>query len=166
VHIKSLMFPDGFVRVSVHFRAHDTIECLVGIPLHSTSLLLSNYISCAHTKHTSIQRSFVKHQSILNIVTTVAHHSNGGILTCWQLVKVNQFNGLHQERKEKKSIIQGVQQRVNAVPLVVSYGAHGLLAHSALIRVTRRLVVVGVRNQTCANTEDGEGLYLQVCSIS
>ena len=43
---------------------------------------------------------------------------------------------------------------------------HGLLSHSTLVRISRRLVVVRVRDQACAHTQNGEGLNLQMGSAS
>ena len=46
--------------------------------------------------------------------------------------------------------------------VVVSNDAHGLLAHGTLVCVSRRLVVVGVRNQARTRAQDGERLNLEV----
>lgn len=43
---------------------------------------------------------------------------------------------------------------------------HGLLAHSALVCVPGRLVVVGVGNEASTHPEQREGLDLQVCCVS
>lgn len=43
---------------------------------------------------------------------------------------------------------------------------HGLLAHSALVCVPGRLVVVGVGNEARTHSEQSEGLDLQVGRVS
>lgn len=43
---------------------------------------------------------------------------------------------------------------------------HGLLAHSALVRVPGRLVVVGVGNEARTHSQQSEGLDLQVGRVS
>lgn len=43
---------------------------------------------------------------------------------------------------------QVVHERVDSVLLVVAYAAHGLLPHSALVGVTRSLVVMRIGHQT------------------
>lgn len=57
-----------------------------------------------------------------------------------------------------------IHQCVNSVLLVIGNRAHCLLTHGALIRVTRRLVVMWVRYEACADAEQRKRLYLQVRS--
>mmetsp|Transcript_21736 Transcript_21736/g.71902 ORF Transcript_21736/g.71902 Transcript_21736/m.71902 type:complete len:279 (+) Transcript_21736:1366-2202(+) len=47
-----------------------------------------------------------------------------------------------------------MSQSVNSNLIIGGIDAHSLLAHSRLISITRRLIVVGERNNTRANTED------------
>ena len=46
---------------------------------------------------------------------------------------------------------------------MMSQLTHGLLAHSALVGVSGRLVVVRVGDQTSTHPQDGERLNLQMC---
>ena len=59
-----------------------------------------------------------------------------------------------------------VHECVDAVALVVADGSHRLLAHGALVRVARRLVVVRVRYEAGADAEDGEWFDLQVRRVA
>lgn len=71
---------------------------------------------------TSVKRGLVENQSVLDVVAAVAHHSHRGVLTRWQLLKVNQFDGFRFDHRPLR-IHQQVHQRVDAVPLVVADGS-------------------------------------------
>jgi len=88
-------------------------------------------------------------------VPGVAHNGNDSVLTTRQLVKVDQVEdmGAHHGLV---GVHHGVQHRVHALVLVHGHCTNGLLAHGTLVRVTRGLVVVGVRNQPRNNTQNGE----------
>ena len=43
---------------------------------------------------------------------------------------------------------------------------HGLLAHSTLVGIPGRLVVMRVGNQPCTNSQNGKGFYLQMGCLS
>ena len=58
-----------------------------------------------------------------------------------------------------------VQNGVDSISLVVRNGAHRLLAHGALIRVARRLVVMGIWDEARAHAQDREGVDLHVCVL-
>ena len=49
---------------------------------------------------TSINRSFVENKSIFNIISTEAHNSHDRILSCWDLVKLDQLNRLETGNRE------------------------------------------------------------------
>ena len=51
---------------------------------------------------------------------------------------------------------------VDALLLIECDGADGLLPHGALVGVSRRLVVVGERNERGDDAEDGDGVDLHV----
>ena len=55
-----------------------------------------------------------------------------------------------------------VEQGVDAIALVAGDGAHGLLAHGALVRVARTLIVVRVGDQSGAHAQQRERLDLQM----
>ena len=59
-------------------------------------------------------------------------------------------------------VAEQVEQRVDALELVAGDGADRLLAHGALVRVTRRLVVVRVGDQPRAGAEDRQRVDLDV----
>ncbi len=55
-----------------------------------------------------------------------------------------------------------VKQCVNAIALVASNRPHRLLAHGALVRVSRRLVVMRIWDQASANSQYSKWFDLQV----
>jgi hypothetical protein len=57
---------------------------------------------------------------------------------------------------------QKVEQCVDAIELVVGDGTNGLLTHSALIRVARRLIVVRVRDETGHHSQNGHWVDFQM----
>lgn len=68
---------------------------------------------------TSVKRGFVEDKSILNVISTIAHHCHSGILTCGQLLKVYQLNSFGFDHRPHW-IGQQVHQSIYAVPLVVT----------------------------------------------
>ena len=63
-------------------------------------------------------------------------------------------------------IDQRVQECIDAVLLVVTCGSHGLFTHGTLVRVSRRLVVVRIRNETGANAQQSERLDFQMSRVA
>ena len=88
--IKNLMSPDGFAGGGINHRSHYLVKCLVGIALQHYFLIAVDEAAAK----TPVNRGFVKDQSILNVIATVAHNSHSGILASWDLVKLNQVNCL------------------------------------------------------------------------
>ena len=151
------MPPYGLPRLSVPARTHDAIIGLVRIPLQRAGLLP---VHNAASKP-PVQRGLVYHQGVLYVVAAVAHHGDGGVLTGGDLVELDEVDGPGPDEGDLR-VAQEVEEGVDAVPLVVGDGAHGLLAHGALVGVAGRLVVVREWNEPGAHPQDGERLDLQV----
>ena len=107
---------------------------------------------------TSIQRSPIQYNSILNIIATVTHNSYLCVHTSRQVLKIAQLNSLCFDhgflRVEKQH-----QQSVHSAQLVAANRTDCLFSHSALVSVTGRLVVVGVGDEAGDDAEDGERVY-------
>lgn len=73
---------------------------------------------------TSIQRSFVEDQSVLNIISAVAHHSHSCILAGRELLKIDDLDGFGFHHGPLR-ISQQVHQRVDTIPLVVANSTWG-----------------------------------------
>ncbi len=88
----------------------------------------------------------VKNQSIFYVVARIAHDGDCGILSCWKFVVAHQLDRLRLDHG--LLWINGqVQQRIDAIELVVPNGANSLFPHGTLVRVAGRLVMVRVRNK-------------------
>ena len=82
-------------------------------------------------------------------------------MTCWKFIVVNKLNsgsfcngllGIH------KHVVDSV--RTNH--FIKTNNALSLFAHGTLEQVSRRLVMVGVRNDSCHNTDDSKRINFHV----
>lgn len=55
-----------------------------------------------------------------------------------------------------------IQQCIDAILLIIPAHSHGLLAHSTLIRISRRLIVMRIRNKSSTDAKQRKRLNLQV----
>eukprot|EP00968_Pinguiococcus_pyrenoidosus_P008709 scaffold641_cov237-Pinguiococcus_pyrenoidosus.AAC.17 len=113
------------------------------------------------TAPATVDACLVQHDGVLNVVAAVGHHGDAGVLASGNLVEVDQIQDTGRDHR-LLGIHHRVQERVDPFVLVHGNRAHGLLAHRALVCVSRRLVVVGKRDQTGYHAHDGERIDLEV----
>lgn len=117
------------------------------------------------SSESAVETCSIEDHSILDIVSRVRHDCHLGILSGRKLLKVDHLKSLGLYQRPLR-IIHQEEKRVSSMPLIVSNGTNGLLAHGALIGVSRRLVVMWVRNQTGYDTENAERLNFHVsCAL-
>ena len=109
----------------------------------------------------SIKRRSVKNRCILNVIASEAHDGHGGILARRQLLKVRQLDRLRLHHWLLR-ISHQVEQRVSPVELIIADRPDRLLAHSALIGVPWRLVMMRIGDQTSHHSEYREGVDFHV----
>jgi hypothetical protein len=113
------------------------------------------------TTEAAIKRRPVEDERVLDIVTGVGHDSDGRVLTGRKLVVTDELDRPRPAHGSLR-VDHEVEEGVDAVELVVSDGTDRLFTHSALVGVTRGLVVVRVRDETGDGAEEGEGFDLEV----
>ena len=152
------MVVDVFLILSAR-RTFDEIAASVGVFLEREDLLLADH----HAAIAAIDRRAIEHDRVLDIVSGIAHHGDHGVLPCRELREMEKVQHARANHRHH-GVHHHVQRRhVDALLLVARDGADRLLAHSALIRVSRRLVVIGVRNQRGHDPENRHGIDLHVC---
>ncbi|KAH3680669.1 hypothetical protein WICPIJ_008181 [Wickerhamomyces pijperi] len=156
---QGLMLEDWLV-VFIDSHTSNNILGVVRISLQNRGVLSKNLTS---TKP-SVNGGLVQNQGIFDIVTRVGHDGDSGILTSWKFVVIDQFDGLGLDHWLLR-INHQVQQRVDSLELVVGDCTDGLLTHRTLIRVTWRLVVMWVWNQTGNGTEHCEWFDFQMGDV-
>ena len=148
----------SFLLFATRRRANGVLGS-VGVLLEREHLLLADH----HASVASVDGGLVQHDGILDIVSGVGHDGDHGVLSGGQLGEMEQVqdartyhwhHGIHEEVERRD---------VHALLLVAGDGTDGLLSHGALIGVSRRLVVVGVRNQRGDDAEDRHRIDLHVC---
>ena len=100
-------------------------------------------------------------ERVLDIVAGITHDGNGSILPGGKPIVSDELDGLSLDHRLLR--IHGeVEKRIDTVELIIADGADSLFAHSALIGVSRRLVMMRIRNEAGNCAENGERLDLQV----
>mmetsp|Transcript_7315 Transcript_7315/g.18229 ORF Transcript_7315/g.18229 Transcript_7315/m.18229 type:complete len:216 (-) Transcript_7315:476-1123(-) len=136
---------------------HDAVLGTVPVFFQACHALLENDSSPKAT----IDGGLVQDHSILNIVSRKRHDGNDSILPSRQPVEVDELDRLGLSQRSLR-VHEEIQERVHALQLVVRNRANGLLAHSTLIRVAGRLVVMGIWNQARARAHDCQGIDFQM----
>ena len=101
----------------------------------------------------AINGRLVQHHRILLVVAGIGGNGDDGVDAGGQLTEAQV---LHAARGDEWFlwVEEHVRQRVHAHVVVGDVDAHRLLAHGALVRVTRRLVVIGERDDGGAHAQD------------
>ena len=96
----------------------------------------------------AVKSRLVNHNRILLIVTSICSNCDYNIVSGRHILRliVSRHVGRHERNIE---IAEQICHRIHAVAKVQSIDTHGLLTHRCLVRVSRRLVVVGERNVRC-----------------
>lgn len=112
----------------------------------------------------TIETGLVENESVLDVVTRETHDGDGGVLSGGELVVADEFDRASPAHGGLR-VDHEVEEGVDPLELVVGDGADCLLSHGALVRVSRRLVVVRVGDEAGDGAEEAEGLDLEVSRV-
>ena len=151
------MVVDVFLVLSA-WRTFDEIAASVRVFFEREDLLLTDH----HAAVAAVDRRAIEHDRVFDIVPRITHHGDHGVLACRELREVEKVQ--HARANHRHHRVHHHVQRgdVHSLLLVASDGADCLLAHSALIGVSRRLVVIGVGNQRGYDAQDRYWIDLHV----
>lgn len=116
------------------------------------------------SRESTIQRSFVYNDGILDIVSRVAHYCNASILPCWQFIIVNQLNMCsldHGLLRVAKQIIDSIVSD----KFVKANDSLGLLTHRALEQIPRGLIVMRIRDDSCNYADNRKRIDFKMSMI-
>ena len=160
IEVDDAVIPVGFMSDRVELGTEQAIRGGIGVALDGGLGILVDQATAV----AAIERCLVKHRRVFNVETRVAHNSDHRVLTSRELLEVDELNGarLHHGLVRVDEV---VEERIDAVTLIPGNRAHGLLSHGALVRVARTLVVMRVRDEAGADSQQGERLNLQMTRL-
>ena len=120
-------------------------------------VLVHRVVETAHEP--TIHRTPIHDDRILLIVAAITRNGHNRIHSVGHLVHLQNVHRtrLHQRTRQTA---QQVAVLVQTLGIVACVDAHGLLAHSRLVSITRRLVVIRQRNRTRHVTHNQTGVNL------
>src|SRR5579859_3267393 len=80
------------------------------------------------------------------------------------LIVSNQFNRLRLYHRLLR-VNDEIQQRVQSTKLIVANGTNRLFTHGTLICITRRLIVMRIRNKSSDSTENRKRFDLEMSGL-
>jgi hypothetical protein len=104
-------------------------------------------------EESSFDGGSVYDDGILLVVSGVAENGNNRIDAGGQLSEAQVLHGACRDQRFLR-VLQDVGQSVHPDVEVGNVHSHGLFTHGALVSVTRRLVVIGKRNNRGANSQN------------
>mmetsp|Transcript_59656 Transcript_59656/g.129706 ORF Transcript_59656/g.129706 Transcript_59656/m.129706 type:complete len:456 (-) Transcript_59656:728-2095(-) len=112
-------------------------------------------------EETTVDGALVHDDRVFLVVAAVAGDGDDGVLARRELVKMEVVHcvGFH---KGLLRVEKHVSEGIHAEVVVGDVNPHGLLAHSALVGVSRGLVVVRERDDGATNAQDDAGVDLTV----
>lgn len=112
-------------------------------------------------EETALDGGLVQDQRVLLVVARVAADRHHAVAAGRQLFEAQVGHGFG-GHEGLLGVGEHVRGGVHALSVVADVHAHGLLAHSGLVGVSRRLVVVGERNDRGAHAQNHGGMDLAV----
>eukprot|EP00754_Rhynchopus_humris_P041554 Rhum_TRINITY_DN25108_c0_g1::Rhum_TRINITY_DN25108_c0_g1_i1::g.181333::m.181333 len=107
----------------------------------------------AGTEEAAVDGAAVHDDTVLLVVPGVARDGHNGVVPGGQVVRVHVTHRLRTSKRLVR-VVKHVRCGVVASKEVADVHAHGLLAHRGLVRVPRRLVVVGEGDNRGTDAED------------
>ena len=89
----------------------------------------------------AIQRCTVNHVGILLVITRVGHNRNHDVLACRKALCPIEFTHVGRHHRDFR-VAQDMAHGIKAFAKVEGVDPHGLLTHRALVRISRRLIVI------------------------
>lgn len=103
-------------------------------------------------EYSSVNTRLVANDGVLLVVASVASDGHDCVAPSGELFEVEEIHTLGADQW-LLGIVEDMSQSVHPQEVVAGVDAHGLLSHCTLIGVSWRLIVVGERNDACANSE-------------
>ena len=127
-----------------HARARGALGLLERLDLVVVALALRVAVRApkGRAKEAAVDRAPVENDRVLLVVAGVGGDGDDGVDAGGQLAEAQELHGACGGERLLR-IEEDVRERVHANVIVGDVDAHGLLAHGALVGVTRRLVVIG-----------------------
>jgi hypothetical protein len=97
-------------------------------------------------------------------VPRVTHYSKRCVLSAWKFVEIEEIHRFGSNHRLLR-IDHTIQKGVHAFILIGAGGADGLLAHRALVSVTRGLVVMWVRHKPSHDAQQRKRVDFHVCVV-
>mmetsp|Transcript_40875 Transcript_40875/g.128065 ORF Transcript_40875/g.128065 Transcript_40875/m.128065 type:complete len:675 (-) Transcript_40875:1998-4022(-) len=138
-------------------RPHGAVQRAVGVAADARLGLLEHEAAAV----AAVDAALVDDDGVLDVVARVRHDGHAGVLSARHLIEVDEVQHARRHHGLLR-VHHGVEQRVDALVLVHGHRAHGLLAHGALVRISRGLVVVGEGDEPRDHAHDRERVDLQV----
>ena len=153
----ALLAPHLFVVISLWRQAVPYVNG-VSVELRLKPSLLG------HPAEPTVQGPPIQDDGVLNIVAWLTHNCHARIMASRQLILIDQLDGLR-PNQWGLGVHQHLKHRVHPIQLPVPHYSQRLLAHWALIGVSRTLIVMRPGNEAGHTTKNGQRVDFKMRKI-